>query len=160
MTKSVLVAPWLRQATGEPRPSIVLAVSIAALLIVGAAAAKQQCSVSAGKHGYWSWRMIDDRKCWYEGKPMLSRALLEWPEETATLPHIKADSAGAAPAVRRSDSQRPESQRSEIRAAEIHASESHAAESHGDPMDAQAYAPADPATFEALWRDRIEGSRK
>ena len=160
MTKSALAAPWLRQATGEPRPSIVLAVSIAALLIVGAAAAKQQCRESAGKHGSWSWRMIDDRKCWYEGKPMLSKALLEWPEESATLPDIKTDSASAAPAVRRSDSQRPESQRSENRAAESRAAESHVAESHGDPMDAQAYAPADPVTFESLWRDRIEGSRK
>jgi len=27
-------------------------------------------------------------------------------------------------------------------------------------MNAQAYAPADSQTFEALWRDRIEGSRK
>ena len=142
MTKQALAVPWPSQAVGEPRhrlPSIVLAASIAALSIVGAAEAKQQCSVSAGK-GYWSWRMIDGRKCWYEGKPMLSKAMLEWPAESAAQPDTTADTASVAPERRR-----PESQRSE---------------SHGDPMDAQAYAPADSQTFEALWRDRIEGSRK
>jgi len=147
MTKQALAVPWPSQAVGEPRhrlPSIVLAASIAALSIVGAAEAKQQCSVSAGK-GYWSWRMIDDRKCWYEGKPMLSKAMLEWPAESAAQPDTKADTASVAPERRRPESQHAES---------LHA------ESHGDPMDAQAYAPAVSPTFEALWRDRIEGSRR
>jgi hypothetical protein len=41
--------------------------------------AKQQCSASpANAHGYWSWRIIDGRKCWYEGKPMLAKSSLEW----------------------------------------------------------------------------------
>jgi hypothetical protein len=147
MTKQDLAVPWLLRATSEPRhrlPSILLAGFIAGLVIAGAVEAKQQCSVSAGSQGYWSWRMIDGRKCWYEGKPMLSRAMLEWPAESAAQPD-KANIASVAPESRRSESQRAESQR---------------AESHGDPMDAQAYAPADSQTFEALWRDRIEGSRK
>ncbi|MBV9456202.1 MAG: hypothetical protein JO141_01610 [Bradyrhizobium sp.] len=108
--------------------------------MAGAVEAKQQCSVSAAKQGYWSWRMIDGRKCWYEGKPMLSKAMLEWPAENAEPSDVEAATAHVAP-----ESQRLESQR---------------LESHGDPMDAQAYAPAVSPTFEALWRDRIEGSRK
>jgi hypothetical protein len=147
MTKQALAVPWPLRATGEPRhrvPSILLAAFIAGLFIAGAVEAKQQCSVSAGQ-GYWSWRMIDGRKCWYEGKPMLSKALLEWPAESAGQPDTKADTASVAPERHRPESQRSESQR---------------AESHGDPMDAQAYAPADSQTFEALWRDRIEGSRR
>jgi hypothetical protein len=151
MTKQALAVPWPLRATGELRhrlPSILLAAFIAGLFIAGAVEAKQQCSVSAGK-GYWSWRMIDGRKCWYEGKPMLSKAMLEWPAESAAQPDTKADTASVAPASRRAESQRAESQRAE----------SQRAESHGDPMDAQAYAPADSQTFEALWRDRIEGSR-
>jgi hypothetical protein len=151
MTKLDLAVPWPLRATGEPRhrlPSILLAAFIAGLFIAGAVEAKQQCSVSAGK-GYWSWRMIDGRKCWYEGKPMLSKAMLEWPTESAAQPDTKADTASVAPASRRAESQRAENQRAE----------SQRAESHGDPMDAQAYAPADSQTFEALWRDRIEGSR-
>jgi hypothetical protein len=158
MTKQDLAVPWRLRVTGEPRhllPSILLAGFIAGLAIAGAVEAKQQCSVSAGSQGYWSWRMIDGRKCWYEGKPMLSRAMLEWPAESAAQPDTKADTVSIAPASRRSESQRSESQR-----AESQRTESQRAESHGDPMDAQAYAPAISPTFEALWRDRIEGSRK
>ncbi|MCA1454971.1 hypothetical protein I6F35_17335 [Bradyrhizobium sp. BRP22] len=29
---------------------------------------------------WWSYRLIDGRKCWYAGKPMLSKSLLEWPK--------------------------------------------------------------------------------
>src|ERR1700693_4877594 len=45
------------------------------------AQAKQQCSptMPSNPHGYWSWRLVDGRKCWYEGKPMLSKSSLEWP---------------------------------------------------------------------------------
>ena len=169
---------------------MLLAAFIAGLVIAGAVEAKQQCSVSAGSHGYWSWRMIDGRKCWYEGKPMLSRAMLEWPAESAAQPDTRADAASVAPERRRpesqraeseraesqraesqraesqraesqrADSQRAESQRAESQRAESQRAESQRAESHGDPMDAQAYAPADSQTFEALWRDRIEGSRR
>src|ERR1700743_562970 len=59
--------------------------------------AKQQCNVEAppsvGSH--WSYRIIDGRKCWYAGKPMLSRSLLEWPTQTpaATSPIDQPKSA-------------------------------------------------------------------
>ena len=53
-----------------------------------AAFAKQQCSASmpSNSHGYWSWRLIDGRKCWYEGKPMLAKSSLEWSAQTAAQP--------------------------------------------------------------------------
>jgi hypothetical protein len=40
-----------------------------------------QCSAEPppNARSYWSYRLIDGRKCWYEGKPMLSKSLLEWP---------------------------------------------------------------------------------
>jgi hypothetical protein len=53
------------------------------------AQAKQQCSAAApsNPHGqWWSYRLIDGRKCWYEGKPMLSKSLLEWPKEASAQP--------------------------------------------------------------------------
>ena len=114
-------------------PLIALAAGVAALATIGTAHAKQQCWAEAGKDGYWSWRMIDGRKCWYEGKPMLSKSMLEWPAETAAQPDAKSEpeTASAAPEI------------------------------HGDPMDAQASVrPGDSVTFDALWRDRIEGSRR
>ncbi len=76
---------------GKPFPSIVLAACIAALSSIGmtTAQAKQQCSVAvpSDTHGqWWSYRLIDGRKCWYEGKPGLSKSLLEWPKETSEQP--------------------------------------------------------------------------
>ena len=46
---------------------------------------KQRCSAampSDPQGRWWSYRLIDGRKCWYEGKPNLSKSLLEWPEES------------------------------------------------------------------------------
>jgi hypothetical protein len=109
--------------------SIALFACIASLSIVGAATAqaKQSCSVAAGSQGYWSWRMIDERKCWYLGKPMLSKTELEWPKQAQQ----------TAPVSRRELASEP-------------------ATTHGDPMNAQAYAPDKSTTFDAMWRDRIE----
>ena len=72
------------------QPCAMLAIASAACMAeplpVGAAAAevKQQCSVAvpSDPHGrWWSYRIVDGRKCWYEGKPMLPKSSLEWPKE-------------------------------------------------------------------------------
>jgi hypothetical protein len=133
MTNQALAVCWAVRPHGEPRhgiPAIILAVSIAALAVVGTADAKQQCSVAAGSGSYWSWRMVDGKKCWYEGKPMLSKAMLEWPAEATAQPDATADVANAQPRMRR------------------------------DPLNAQARELDNSDTFEALWRQRIEGSRR
>lgn len=41
----------------------------------------KQCSAErpSDARTYWSYRLIDGRKCWYEGKPMLSKSVLHWP---------------------------------------------------------------------------------
>ena len=68
-------------------PLIAFAACIATLSSIGipTAQAKQKCSAAmpSNPHGYWSWRLIDGRKCWYEGKPMLSKSLLEWPAQAS-----------------------------------------------------------------------------
>ena len=40
----------------------------------------KQCSAErpANARSYWSYRLIDGRKCWYEGKQMISKSLLHW----------------------------------------------------------------------------------
>jgi hypothetical protein len=67
--------------------SIALAIWIATLLSgMPNAQAKQQCSAAAplNPHGrWWSYRLMDGRKCWYEGKPLVSKSLLEWPKDAA-----------------------------------------------------------------------------
>ena len=72
-------------------PSIALAACIVTLLSVGMpnAQAKQQCSATMPSNPqgqWWSYRLIDGRKCWYEGKPLLSKSLLERPKEASAQP--------------------------------------------------------------------------
>src|ERR1700723_468246 len=64
------------------------------------AQAKQQCNLAAQSNshsGWWSYRIIDGRKCWYEGKPGLSKSLLEWPSENSSRPTSNEEVARAAP---------------------------------------------------------------
>jgi hypothetical protein len=71
---------------------IFFAACIAALMPTGGANAKAvECSVARPSHtqGYWSWRLIDGRKCWYLGKTMISKSLLQWPAKVSV--QAKAD---------------------------------------------------------------------
>jgi hypothetical protein len=36
------------------------------------------CQASPGRGGWWAWRQIDGRKCWYEGKIGMSKDNLRW----------------------------------------------------------------------------------
>ena len=44
--------------------------------------------------GHWYYRLIDGRKCWYQGKPMLPKSVLHWPKEK---PVVEAEVATPAP---------------------------------------------------------------
>src|ERR1700746_4055861 len=82
---------------GKPFPSIVLAACIAALSSIGmpAAQAKHKCSPAMPSNSHrWSWRLIDGRKCWYEGKPGL-KSLLEWPKKTSEQPGSSREVTGS-----------------------------------------------------------------
>jgi len=111
-------------------PAIALAAWIATLLPVGTPNAQaKQCSAAApsNPHGrWWSYRLIDGRKCWYEGKPMLSKSLLEWPKEASAQPISNREVTSVA-------TEKPE-----------------------NPLDAQAWAPKDSDSFEARWRERVK----
>jgi hypothetical protein len=65
-------------------PLFVVAAFIVGVSPLSPAQAKQQCHADAPSslRAHWYYRIIDNRKCWYEGKPMLSRSLLEWPART------------------------------------------------------------------------------
>jgi hypothetical protein len=59
----------------------------ATVLFIGMqTATAKQCSVAAPSklQGHWSYRLIDGRKCWYEGQNNLSRSLLSWSAETSS----------------------------------------------------------------------------
>ena len=76
--------------------STTLTALVAALVLLGVpqAEAKQQCSgamPSSSNGKWWSYRIIDGRKCWYEGKPGLSKHLLGWPEKVSAEALPKAE---------------------------------------------------------------------
>ena len=47
----------------------------------------KQCSVAlpSSPQGHWSYRLIDGRKCWYEGQNNFPKSLLQWSEQTPAL---------------------------------------------------------------------------
>lgn len=56
------------------------------VLVIGMQTAQAKgCSAAMPLHpqGHWSYRLIDGRKCWYQGENNLSKSLLHWPDETS-----------------------------------------------------------------------------
>jgi hypothetical protein len=128
---------------------IALGALLTALLSVEVSSAqeKQQCiaAMPSNLQGrWWSYRLIDGRKCWYEGKPGLSKSLLEWPKEVSARPApVEEDTSRVLEkpsAPPDSPSWTPNSK----------------AWAPTDPatLNSQAWAPTNPATFETRWRDR------
>src|SRR5712675_3092005 len=112
-----------------------LATFLTALLSIEVATAHpgHQCSAAMPSNPqghWWSYRLIDGRKCWYEGKPGLSKSLLEWPVEVSAPPASGEEVASTVPEKAR------------------------------NPLNSQAWAPnsqpapSDPDSFEARWRAR------
>ena len=99
------------------------------------AQAGQQCSAAMPSNPqgqWWSYRLIDGRKCWYEGKPGRSKSLLEWPKDVSAQPASAEEITSAV----------PEKLRTPL-------------DSQAWAPNSQAWAPADPDTFETRWRARV-----
>ena len=107
---------------------VVCSAGAASLAVPSAAISQsQQCSTErpSNARSYWSYRLIDGRKCWYEGKPMMPKSMLHWaPAEPAAAENQKQETT-AVPASR------------------------------FNPLDAQASMSEEPVSFEARWRARI-----
>jgi hypothetical protein len=58
------------------RSLIVVCVSFAC--ISGAQAVECQAS-ALSSDSHWAWRLIDGRKCWYQGASGMDKSLLHWP---------------------------------------------------------------------------------
>ncbi len=111
---------------------VFFAACIAAFMPTGVANAKaMECSAArpSSAQAYWSWRLIDGRKCWYAGKTMISKSLLQWPAKASV--QAKADTAPVTVAP-----------------------VTVATEKRSDPRDAQARLLDYATSFEARWRAR------
>jgi hypothetical protein len=116
---------------------VFFAACIAVLLSTGGADAKGvDCSVArpSNTHVYWSWRLIDGRKCWYAGKTMISKSQLQWPAKTSV--QAKADPKPARVTV------------VPVTVVPV------ATEKRSDPLEAQARLLEYANSFEARWRAR------
>jgi acyl transferase domain-containing protein len=66
------------------RPIVLVAdiVCVLTIAFLGSAmpAQAKQCHAArpSNAQSYWSYRLIDGRKCWYEGRPGFSKSLLQW----------------------------------------------------------------------------------
>ena len=110
---------------------------IAALIPTGEANAKaMECSAArpSTTQSYWSWRLIDGRKCWYAGKTMVAKSLLQWPAKPSV--QAKADPAPVRVTV--------------VPVTVVPA----ATEKRSDPLDAHARLLEYANSFEARWRAR------
>jgi hypothetical protein len=113
---------------------VFFAACIAALMPTGVANAKaMECSVArpSSPQGYWSWRLIDGRKCWYAGKTVISKSLLQWPAKASV--QAKADPKPVPVTI--------------VPVTVV-------TEKRSDPLDAQARMLDYANSFEARWRAR------
>jgi hypothetical protein len=79
----------------------VAAVTLASLFLILApnrAAALECVSAAPRDSRYWSWRQIDGRRCWYPGRPGLSKSKLYWPTASSVASVKQRTSGMAAPA--------------------------------------------------------------
>jgi hypothetical protein len=61
---------------------------IALVLFVGMQAAEaKQCKTEMppNPQRHWSYRLIEGRKCWYEGENNMPKSLLQWPGQSSAL---------------------------------------------------------------------------
>jgi hypothetical protein len=73
----------------------VLPMGIVLLIGMQAAEAKQCSAAMPSKpQGHWSYRLIDGRKCWYEGENNFPKSLLQWPEQASALSAFDKAEAG------------------------------------------------------------------
>ena len=54
-----------------------------ALLLISSGASATECQSSPGHDGkWWSYRIVDSKRCWYQGRPGLSKDLLHWAKQS------------------------------------------------------------------------------
>ena len=71
-----------------------------ALLLISSGASATECQSSPGQDGkWWSYRIVDSKRCWYQGKPGRSKDLLHWAKQSPPPVVTRPDSPRPAPPV-------------------------------------------------------------
>ena len=71
------------QAASDARVTKASSFIAVALLLISSAASATECQSSPGQDGkWWSWRIVDSKRCWYEGRPGRSKDQLHWAKQS------------------------------------------------------------------------------
>jgi hypothetical protein len=66
-------------------PHVIAGIVVVAAVGAGAANTIEcKAELPTTRTGYWSWRVIDGKRCWYPGRPGIAKSQLQWPAEAAT----------------------------------------------------------------------------
>jgi hypothetical protein len=69
-----------------------------ALLLISSGASAAECQSSPGHDGkWWSYRIVDSKRCWYQGRPGRSKDLLQWAKQLPPPVVIRPDPGDSSP---------------------------------------------------------------
>jgi hypothetical protein len=71
------------QAASDARVTKTVYSIAVALLLISTGASATECQPSPGHDGkWWSYRIVDSKRCWYQGRPGRSKDLLQWAKQS------------------------------------------------------------------------------
>src|SRR6476620_12071709 len=71
------------QAASDARVTKASSSIAVALLLISSGASATECQSSPGHDGkWWSYRIVDSKRCWYQGSPGRSKSLLQWSRQS------------------------------------------------------------------------------
>src|SRR4029077_4408379 len=78
------------------------------LLLISSTASATECQSSPGHDGkWWSYRIVDSKRCWYQGRPGRSKDLLQWAKKSPPLGGPPPDPGEAPPRALPAPPQQP-----------------------------------------------------
>ena len=86
------------QAASDARVTKASSSIAVALLLISSGASATECQSSAGHDGkWWSYRIVDSKRCWYQGRAGRSKDLLHWAKHSPPLVVTRADPGDSPP---------------------------------------------------------------
>ena len=69
-----------------------------ALLLISSGASATECQSSPGHDGkWWSYRIVESKRCWYQGRPGRSKDLLQWARQSPPPVVVRPDPGDSPP---------------------------------------------------------------
>ena len=86
------------QAASDARVTKASSSIAVALLLISSGASATECQSQPGHDGkWWSYRIVDSKRCWYQGKPGRSKDQLHWAKQSPPLIMTRPDPGDSPP---------------------------------------------------------------